>query len=35
MDMKAMMKDMHDKMSSMPMSGNPDVDFAMMMRIHH
>lgn len=35
MDMKAMMKDMNDKMSSMPMSGNPDVDFAMMMRIHH
>jgi uncharacterized protein (DUF305 family) len=35
MDMKAMMKDMNDKMSSMAMSGNPDVDFAMMMRIHH
>ncbi len=35
MDMKAMMKDMNDKMSSMPMSGNPDVDFAMMMRVHH
>jgi uncharacterized protein (DUF305 family) len=35
MDMKAMMKDMNDKMSAMPMSGNPDVDFAMMMRIHH
>ena len=35
MDMQAMMKDMNDKMSSMPMSGNPDVDFAMMMRIHH
>lgn len=35
MDMKAMMKDMNDKMSSMPMSGNQDVDFAMMMRIHH
>lgn len=35
MDMKAMMKDMNDKMSSMPMSGDPDVDFAMMMRIHH
>ncbi len=35
MDMKAMMKDMNDKMSSMPMSGDQDVDFAMMMRIHH
>lgn len=35
MDMKAMMKDMNDKMSSMKMSGNADVDFAMMMRIHH
>lgn len=35
MDMKAMMKDMSTKMQSMPMSGDPDVDFAMMMRIHH
>ena len=35
MDMKAMMKDMNGKMASMPMSGNPDVDFAMMMRMHH
>ena len=35
MDMKAMMKDMSGKMSSMPVSGDPDVDFAMMMRIHH
>ena len=35
MDMKAMMKDMNDKMSSMPMTGRQDVDFAMMMRIHH
>lgn len=35
MDMKSMMKDMNDQMSSMSMSGNPDVDFAMMMRIHH
>jgi len=35
MDMKAMMKDNNDKMSSMKMSGNSDVDFAMMMRIHH
>ncbi|RYX97771.1 MAG: DUF305 domain-containing protein [Comamonadaceae bacterium] len=35
MDMKAMMKDMNDKMANMPMSGDPDVDFAMMMRVHH
>lgn len=35
MDMKSMMKDMGDRMSSMPMSGNEDVDFARMMRIHH
>ena len=35
MDMKEMMKGMSGKMSSMPMTGNPDVDFAMMMRIHH
>ena len=35
MDMKTMMKDMSGKMSSMSMSGNPDVDFAMMMRMHH
>jgi uncharacterized protein (DUF305 family) len=35
MDMKAMMKDMNDKMASMQMSGNADVDFAMLMRIHH
>ena len=35
MDMKTMMKDMNDKMANMPMSGDPDVDFAMMMRIHH
>ena len=35
MDMKAMMKDNSDKMSSMKMTGKVDVDFAMMMRIHH
>lgn len=35
MDMKAMMKDNNDKMSSMTMTGNADVDFAMMMKIHH
>jgi uncharacterized protein (DUF305 family) len=34
-DMKGMMKEMSDTMSSMPMSGDPDVDFAMMMREHH
>ena len=34
-DMKGMMKDNNDKMSSLPMSGNADVDFAMMMRVHH
>lgn len=33
--MKSMMKDMNDKMASMTMSGNQDVDFAMMMRMHH
>ena len=35
MDMKSMMKENNDKMASVPMSGNPDVDFAQMMRIHH
>lgn len=35
MDMKAMMKDMNDQMANMPMSADPDVDFARMMRIHH
>ena len=35
MDMQGMMKDKNDKMSSMHMSGNADVDFAMMMRMHH
>lgn len=35
MDMKSMMKDDMDKMANMQMSGNPDVDFAMMMRNHH
>jgi uncharacterized protein (DUF305 family) len=34
-DMKGMMKDMNDKMFSMQMSGDQDVDFAMMMRMHH
>ena len=35
MDMKAMMSSMNEKMTAMPMSGNTDVDFASMMRIHH
>lgn len=35
MDMKGMMKDANEKMSSMEMTGNADVDFAMMMRMHH
>ena len=35
MDMKAMMKDGQEKMSSMKMTGNSDIDFALMMRMHH
>ena len=35
MDMQTMMKDMNEKMSSMQSSGNTDMDFAMMMRMHH
>ena len=35
MDMKSMMKNNDDKMSSMKMTGNADVDFAAMMRVHH
>ena len=35
MDMQAMMKGNSDKMASMKMTGNTDVDFAMMMRVHH
>ncbi len=34
-DLGAVIKDMNDKMSSMPMSGDTDMDFAMMMRAHH
>ena len=34
-DMKTMMKDMNDRMAGMTMTGNHDVDFAQMMRIHH
>ncbi len=35
MDMKVMMKENNDKMTAMSMTGKPDVDFAMMMRVHH
>lgn len=35
MDMKAMMKTMSGMMTAMPMTGDSDVDFAKMMRIHH
>ena len=35
MDMKPMMTDMHNSMMGMKSSGNTDVDFAMMMKIHH
>ena len=35
MGMKGMMGSMNDKMAAMPMTGNADVDFAAMMRIHH
>lgn len=34
-DMKPMMDKGHEKMMSMPMTGKPDADFAMMMREHH
>ena len=34
-DMKSMMSDMNDKMTAMKPTGNTDVDFAMMMRVHH
>ena len=35
MDMKPMMTDMHDKMMGMKPTGDADVDFATMMRMHH
>lgn len=35
MDKKPMMADMHEKMSAMKMTGKPDIDFALAMRIHH
>jgi uncharacterized protein (DUF305 family) len=34
-DMMKSMNDMHQKMSNMPMTGDHDHDFAMMMRAHH
>jgi uncharacterized protein (DUF305 family) len=34
-EMKTMMKGMSDKMKGMTMTGDHDVDFAKMMRIHH
>ena len=34
-DMPGMMKAMHEKMSAMQPTGNTDVDFATMMRVHH
>ena len=35
MDMKPMMTDMQDKMTATKSTGNSDVDFAAMMRVHH
>ena len=35
MDMRKSMDNMHEKMGAMKMSGNPDIDFAMMLVIHH
>ena len=35
MDMKPMMTEMQDKMMAMKSTGNVDVDFAAMMRVHH
>ena len=34
-DMKSMMSDMNEKMTAIKPTGNTDVDFAMMMRVHH
>ncbi len=34
-DMKSKMDDMQSQMMAMKSTGNPDVDFAMMMRVHH
>jgi len=35
MGMPKSMEDMQKKMASTPMTGNPDIDFAMMMVAHH
>ena len=35
MDMKKPMESMAKEMAAMPMTGNVDRDFAMMMRVHH
>ncbi|MEO7939397.1 MAG: DUF305 domain-containing protein [Burkholderiaceae bacterium] len=35
MNMKSMMGDMNQKIMEMKSSGNADIDFAMMMRVHH
>jgi uncharacterized protein (DUF305 family) len=34
-DMEATMKNMSDAMMAIPQTGNTDVDFARMMRVHH
>jgi uncharacterized protein (DUF305 family) len=34
-DMARSMERMHQKMSAMSMTGDPDMDFAMMMKAHH
>ena len=34
-DMKSKMDHMQSQMTAMKSTGNPDVDFAMMMRVHH
>lgn len=35
MDMMSVMKEGNQQMMAMSMTGKPDVDFAMMMRVHH
>jgi hypothetical protein len=35
MDMKGMMSSMTEKMNATPSTGNTDIDFALMMRLHH
>jgi uncharacterized protein (DUF305 family) len=35
MDMKDSMSEMNSQMAAMVMTGDPDIDFAAMMRIHH